>query len=119
MSRRWKDLKTNWMYWRFRYVTRNRLRLRAWWNHRRPSLAVRRSPSTRMQSPGGTYRPRGSSAFVYGHSSKRAWGLLLGMVIALTALSAWANSTYVSPAVVYGIGSLVVVATVYAALRGL
>jgi hypothetical protein len=41
------------------------------------------------------------------------------MVLALTALSAWANSTYVAPAVVYGIGSLVIVAAAYAALRGL
>jgi hypothetical protein len=41
------------------------------------------------------------------------------MVLALTALSAWANSTYVSPALVYAIGSLVVVAAVYTALRGL
>jgi hypothetical protein len=72
-----------------------------------------------MQRPADAYRPRGSAAFVYGRSSKRAWGLLLGMVLALTALSAWANSTYVPPAVVYGIGSLVVVGAVYVALRGL
>jgi hypothetical protein len=119
MSRLWKDLKTNWMYWRFRYVTRNRLRLRSWWNRRRPSLGARRSGSIHVQRPRDTYRPQGSAAFVYGRSSKQAWGLLLSMVLALTALSAWANSTYVSPAVVYAIGSLVVVGAVYAALRGL
>ena len=72
-----------------------------------------------MQAPGNVYRPRASAMFVTPRSSKRAWGLLLGMVLALTALSAWANSTYVSPAVVYGIGSLVVIAAVYTALRGL
>lgn len=119
MSRLWKDLKTNWMYWRFRYITRNRLRLRSWWNRRRPSLGSRRSPSIRTQRPVDSYRPRGTAAFVSGRSSKRAWALLLGMVIVLTALSAWATSTYVSPALVYGIGALVVVGTVYAALRGL
>jgi hypothetical protein len=119
MSRRWKDLKTNWMYWRFRYITRNRLRLRSWWHHRRPSLGTRGSPSIHIQRPDDSYRPRASAAWVRGRSSKRAWALLLGMVLALTALSAWANSTYVSPALVYAIGSLVVVATVYTALRGL
>jgi hypothetical protein len=119
MSRRWKEFKTNWMYWRFRYVTRNRLRLRSWWNHRRTAMGTHGSPRMRMQRPQATYRPRASAAFVHPRSSKRAWGLLLGMVLALTALSAWANSTYVSPALVYGIGSLVVVGAVYVALRGL
>lgn len=115
----WKNLKTNWMYWRFRYITRNRLRLRSWWNHRRSSLPGTRSPGLRMQTPGNTYRPRASAQYITPRSSRRAWGLLLVMVVALTALSAWANSTYVSPALVYAIGSLVVVATVYTALRGL
>jgi hypothetical protein len=119
MIRMWKSLKTNSMYWRFRYITRNRLRLRSWWNHQRNSIGSRRSPVRRMQAPGNLHPPRASAMYVSGRSSKRAWGLLLGMVLALTALSAWANSTYVSPAVVYGIGSLVVVATVYTALRGL
>lgn len=119
MSRRWKDLKTNSMYWRFRYVTRNRLRLRAWWNHRRNALQGQRSRSLGAQRAGASYRPRGSVTFVSARSSKRAWGLVLGMVLALTALSTWANSTVVAPALVYGIGSLVVVGTVYVALRGL
>ncbi len=119
MSRVWKNLKTNWMYWRFRYITRNRLRLRSWWNHRRSSLGGGRSPGVRMQTPGTAYRPRATATYVTSRSSRRAWGLLIGMVLALTALSAWANSTYVSPALVYAIGSLVVVAVVYAALRGL
>jgi hypothetical protein len=119
MSRVWKNLKTNWMYWRFRYITRTRLRLRAWWNHRRASFAGVRSRVLQIQRPGDTYRPRASAAFVSRRSSRRVWGLLLGMVLALTALSAWANSTYVAPAVVYGIGSLVIVAAAYAALRGL
>lgn len=118
MSRVWKNLKTNWMYWRFRYITRNRLRLRSWWNHRRSSLGGKR-PALTVQRPGNSYRPRATATYVTGRSSKRAWALLLGMVLALTALSAWATSTYVSPALVYAIGSLVVVATVYTALRGL
>jgi hypothetical protein len=41
------------------------------------------------------------------------------MVVALTALSVWATSTVVSPALVSGIGALIVVATLYVALRGM
>ena len=119
MSQRWKDVRTNWMYWRFRHITRNRLRLRNWWNSRSSSLRARRTSLNPGQRSAAQYRPRATSAMVYGHSSHRAWGLLLGMVLALTALSVWANSTYVSPGVVYGIGSLVVVAAVYLGLRGL
>ena len=71
------------------------------------------------QRPDVQYRPRATATAVYGHSARKAWALLLGMVLALTALSVWANSTYVSPGIVYGIGSLVVIAAVYLGLRAL
>jgi hypothetical protein len=118
MSRLWKNLRTNWMYWRFRYITRNRLRLKSWWARRRQTISVPRGPRT-PYGPGAGYRPRGGATFVYRRSSGRAWALLLDMVLALTALRVWADSTYINPTVVYGIGALVVVGAVYLALRKL
>ncbi len=117
MSGLWKSLRTNWMYWRFRNITRNRLRLQAWWNHRRSGIKPRRPSLSRGFSSSGSYRPRASSSFVYRGSPRKAWGYLLGMVFALTALSVWATSTYINPSLVYGLGALVIVGTVYLAMR--
>lgn len=107
----WKDFRTNLMYWRFRHVTRNRLRLRSWWQRRR-------TPRT----PAGytPYRARGvSSRPTYSaHSARRSWLSLTALVVLLTALSVGVRQTYISPGFVYIIGSLIVVGCIYWALRG-
>lgn len=108
----WKDFRTNMMYWRFRHITRNRLLLRSWWQRRR---SISRTPAGFA-----AYRERGlatQASYRY-HSRQRSWIALGAMVILLTALSVGVRQTYVTPGFVYIIGSLVVVGSVYTALRG-
>lgn len=104
----WKNFRTNMMYWRFRYVTRNRLRLQAWRNSR-----------TRVQRVPPAFRERGlaSSYGPYRTDSRRLWVILLVMVILLTALQATAQQIVIAPGLVYGIGTLIVALAVYAALK--
>jgi hypothetical protein len=108
MNRLWKSLQTNMMYWRFRYITRNRLRLQSWYHRRRPAT---RQPTT-------AYRPRGTASAVLQRSPKRTWAILLAMVVLLTTLTALVHHVVINPTLVYGIGALIVVAAVYLALRG-
>jgi hypothetical protein len=110
VMRLWKDFRTNLMYWRFRHITRNRLRLRQWRNRRRssPRLAAAYSP----------YRGRPMYTPVYGASRQRSWIALGVMVVLLTGLSVGAQQTYINPTFVSLIGTLVVVGCVYWALRG-
>lgn len=110
----WKDLRTNMMYWRFRHVTRNRLRLRAWMAARR-----RRPPQAayggRQAVP---FRPRGvATAVYYGRTQRRTWIAVGAMVVLLTALKTAAQQTYINPSLAYGAGALIVVAAIYWALR--
>ncbi|HLJ67644.1 MAG TPA: hypothetical protein VKX16_09840 [Chloroflexota bacterium] len=112
MKKLWKDFRTNLMYWRFRNITRNRLRLKAWWAKRRP---VARAVPRPHYVP---YRERGTASYVYRGSQRRSLTALLVMVGLLTALTAVAQHTYINPGIVYAIGALVVVAAVYWALRG-
>lgn len=107
MMRLWKNFRVNMMYWRFRYITRNRIRFQTWYRRRRPNKQAPRS-----------YRPRGAAATVHRRSSRRTWSALLVMVAALTALTAAAQRVYIAPSLVYAIGSLVVVGCIYWALRG-
>lgn len=102
MSRVWKDFRTNLMYWRFRHITRNRLRLQNW-ARRRGSVPVA--------------RPRGSATYVYRRSGKRTWAALLIMVALLTALQVLPQYVAVAPSLTWGLGALVVVSTTYWALR--
>lgn len=116
MSKMWAGIREWWMYWRFRNITRNRLRLNAWWSSRRP---VRSGPRSTLGP--GAYRPRASAtALRYGGgtSVRRTWIVLLIMVALLTALSVWANSTVIPPALVTGIGALIVAGAAYWAMRG-
>jgi hypothetical protein len=108
--RLWKDFRTNMMYWRFRYVTRNRLRFRQWLNRRRS--APRAVPSYTG------YRERGAAFRVYRSSWQRSWAALGAMVILLTALKVGVDQTTVNPGLVYALGTLVVVGCIYGALRG-
>lgn len=103
MSRIWKDFRTNLMYWRFRHVTRNRLRLQTW---------------ARRRGPVPVSRPRGTASAVYRTSGRRTWIALLVMVAVLTALQALPQYVAIAPSLVWGIGALVVAATIYWLLRG-
>jgi hypothetical protein len=106
----WKDLRTNLMYWRFRHITRNQHRLRAWWQRRRPG-----SRST----PKYPYSPaRGMASHVYRGSQRRSWTAFLGMVVALTALTYAAGQWGLPSGLVPLFGMLVICGAIYWALRG-
>lgn len=111
MNRLWKNFRTNLMYWRFRYITRNRLRLRNWW------MAQRRRP--RGLPAGASFRPRASASQIrYSVGSRRrTWAALLTMIVLLTGLSALADRVLIAPGIVYAIGSLIVIACAYWALK--
>ncbi len=102
MSRIWKDFRTNLMYWRFRHITRNRLRLQTW-AQRRGAVPVA--------------RPRASAAYVYHRSGKRTWAALLIMVALLTALQVLPRYVAIAPSLTWGLGALVVVSAAYWALQ--
>jgi hypothetical protein len=106
MSRLWKNFRTNFMYWRFRYITRNRLRLQSWWSRRRS-----------MTAPTG-YRPRATAGRVYRSTGRRTWIALVVLVGALTALRVWASYVFINPAILYLIGTLLVIGVIYWTLRG-
>jgi hypothetical protein len=112
--RPWKALLTNMMYWRFRYITRNRLRFRSWLARRRQSSAPSYpGPTSRVTR----FRPRGSASFTYSHSPARSWGALIAIVVLLTALSVLANHVVVPSFLVYGLGALIVVGILYWTLQ--
>jgi hypothetical protein len=110
----WKDFRTNMMYWRFRHITRNRLRLKNWWARRRTS-----GHRSTLGAPNYS-RPfeRGLAAHVYRSSQRRSLTAFAALVILLTALSALALRVYISPGLVYLLGSLIIVGCIYYALRG-
>jgi hypothetical protein len=108
--RLWKDFRTNMMYWRFRYITRNRLRLRQWWHRRRATpRAVPRY---------GGYRERGTAYSSYRSTRQRTWIALGAMIVLLTALKVGVDQTTINPGLVYAVGTLIVVGAMYWALRG-
>jgi hypothetical protein len=113
--RLWKDLRTNMMYWRFRHITRNRLRLKNWWARRRPT-----GGRSSIGAPAYS-RPfeRGLAARVYHGSQRRSLTAFAALIILLTALSALAHRVFISPGLVYLIGTLIIVGCVYYALRGI
>jgi hypothetical protein len=109
MSKLWKDLKVNFMYWRFRNITRNRLRLQSWWASRRGRSGA---------SP--VYRPR-ASALHYPRSStrtRRSWIALLVMIALLTAVSVAGKQGAIPPGIGWAVDALVVVGCLYWAMRG-
>jgi hypothetical protein len=116
MSSMWKNFRTNMMYWRFRHITRNRLRLRNWWLRHRPSRGTTRTTMRNVTYSG--VRGRGSASVVYRGSSRRSWIALAAMVIALTALEYGGGRSGLDSTLQYILGTLVVVGTIYYALRG-
>ena len=106
----WRDFRTNLMYWRFRHITRNRLRLRSWWQRRRQSPRL---------APQYSYpRARGMASYVYRGSQRRSWTAFLGMIVALTILTYAAGQWSIPPGLVPIIGSLIICGAIYWALRG-
>jgi hypothetical protein len=108
MSKPGKKFRTNLMYWRFRYVTRNRLRLKSWWNRRRqPKRATT------------AYRPRGYASQVKYRTGRRTWIAVLVMVCLLTALRV-NNDFYTSinAYLTYGLQSAIIIGCMYWALLG-
>jgi hypothetical protein len=59
-----------------------------------------------------------ASRVTYRSSQRRSLTALAGLVLGLTALSALAYYVYISPGIVYLIGTLIVVGCFYYALRG-
>ena len=105
MIRLWKNFRINLMYWRFRHITRNRLRLQSWWNRRRqPVLA---------------YRPRGAAAFVYRRSTRKTWLLVLALVAVLTAITVAGHRSPLSPTLIYVLQAVVIAGAMYWAIRRL
>lgn len=122
MNKLWKDFRTNLMYWRFRHITRNRLRLKSWWARRRQPgnrAKLYTADRTRGYAPYGYgSRERGTAAYVYGRSQRRSLIALAAMVILLTAASATAHRVYISPGIDYAINSLIIIGCIYYALKG-
>jgi hypothetical protein len=107
MSHPVKRLRTNMMYWRFRYVTRNRIKLQAWWNRRRHPRP-------------GAVRPRGGAAIVYRHTARRTWIALVSMVGLLTALSVAIDQGFsINSYLAYGVKWGIIIGAVYWALQRL
>lgn len=108
----WKSFRVNMMYWRFRYITRNRLRLQAWWNaRRRPRVGA--APSGSRPRASAMYYPVGS-----GSSQRHSWIAFSALVVLLTALTSVAGRIYIAPTLVYAIGTLILVGCIYWGLRG-
>ncbi|MGI8968517.1 MAG: hypothetical protein ACR2GA_05360 [Chloroflexota bacterium] len=111
MKNIWKEFRTNTMYWRFRYVTRNRLRLRSWWLHNKPNSRTMRSAQQ--------WRPRASAAtpmYVQEGSVRRTWIVFLVMVACLTAIRIAGQNTSLNPTLGSIADALIIVAAIYAAL---
>lgn len=105
MNKAWRNFRTSLIYWRFRYITRNRLRFRSWISRRNaPQMVI-------------VPRPRATASYVHQHSVRRTWALLIGMTLILTALKVLASEVYIFPSLVYAVGALVVVGAVYSAVR--
>lgn len=109
MKNVWKTFRVNMMYWRFRHVTRNRLRFQSWYRRRQPVRMPRSKPSAY----------RASASVVYRRSSRRTWAALLVMVVVLTALQYLGNHSNLGSSLIWGLSSLVVVGAIYWALRSI
>lgn len=108
--RMWKSFRTNMMYWRFRYITRNRLRLQSWFRRRQ-------APHMARPTYARNYHARGTAASVYHRSSRRSWIILFIMVAMLTALRVWSNHSNVNATLVYVLGVVVIIGSLYWAVN--
>jgi hypothetical protein len=79
----WKELRIRWMYWRYRYITRNRQRLMArWWRLRSPGRRPTYEP---------VYRARGQAAWVSTRRGGRTWLILAVTVVAISIFQHYAH----------------------------
>ena len=101
----WKNFRTNLMYWRFRHITRNRLRLQSWYHRRRQPTTV--------------WRERGTATYVYRRSGRRTWIILIVMVSLLTALQVLSSHAAIGSSLVWAASVLIIVLSVYWAVRGI
>lgn len=104
MKRALKNVRVNFMYWRFRNVTSRRMRLQSW---------------ARRQRPASPYRERGTAARVYQRSSARTWVFLIIMVLLLTALNDIGSHYLVNGMLLYIADVVVVLGLLYLAVRTL
>jgi hypothetical protein len=111
----WKAFRINLMYWRFRYVTRNRLRFQNWYHRRFRSGGGSRTGFGGYGRAGyGNWRERGTAAYVYRSSGKRTWTILLVAMVIITAI----RSSSISPTLAFGLSTLVLIAAAYWAMKG-
>jgi hypothetical protein len=75
----WKELRTRWMYWRYRNITRARQRLQLKWSARKNRHPVYMAPSGRGIRPVRTNVMGGSRA-------GRAWILLIAVSVGMATL---------------------------------
>lgn len=89
----WNELKTRWMYWRYRNITRNRQRMQLKWSARRNRNPVYMAPTGRGIRP---VRP----GFATGIG--RTWSLLIIVSLAMATLQHYQGSSYGSDVVLLG-----------------
>ena len=79
----WKELRTRWMYWRYRNVTRTRQRMQA-------KMAMRRNRHVAYQAPPG----RGVRPVRYSGTSRmaRTWILFICAVVGIATLQHYGTS---------------------------
>jgi len=95
----WKKFRTNLLYWRFRYVTRNRLRLQQVFNRRTAPTAV-------------PYRGRATALYPGARASRPTWIAFLLMVCVLTALQVGEARALISHSLMLA-GTIIVVGAVF------
>lgn len=80
----WRELRTRWMYWRFRNITRNRQRLAARW-------ATRRSRGRAQQTT--SYRGIRPAAGTGAGRTARTWILLILAVVGMAVVQHYSTSS--------------------------
>ena len=94
-----KELRTRWMYWRYRNITRNRQRLQIKWAMRR-----NRQPTY----PGGSARGGRPARYAGPGRAAKSWLILLVAVVGITLLQ------YYGPNVsVVFVGNIAILAAAY------
>ncbi|HZT97121.1 MAG TPA: hypothetical protein VFB34_09825 [Chloroflexota bacterium] len=83
-----RELKTRWMYWRYRNITRNRQRLQAKWATRRRSRPAGNGPST--------YRGVSAAPWPSARRTSRTWILLIAAVVAMSVVQQYSQKADVT-----------------------
>lgn len=99
----WKELRTRWMYWRYRNITRTRQRLQLKWAARRSKNPVYMAPSGRGIRPVRSRMAAGVG---------RTWVILVVVALALGTVHQYAATNNWGPDVVF-LGSFGILAVGY------